>query len=130
MPTSSFSPPPAPAQHSTFQVPPIQQIFITMQQAEGFQQRCGGRQGMGTTPDKSLLPPPSTCEGCAPSLTIYPALAMFTHSINTRANAVEFSHQSLCNPIISTLLKATQRGFLKGCPIISKTLIHDDLALH
>ena len=29
----------------------------------------------------------------------------------------------LCNPKISTLLKATRKGFLKGCPKISKKLI-------
>jgi hypothetical protein len=36
---------------------------------------------------------------------------------------VKFAHQSLCNPKISTLLKATGQGFLKGCPYISKRLI-------
>jgi hypothetical protein len=48
---------------------------------------------------------------------------MFTHSTITRANAVKFAHQSFCNPKISTLLKAARRGFLKGCPGISKKLI-------
>ena len=33
-------------------------------------------------------------------------VASFTHSIKTRANGVKFAHQSLCNPKISTLLKA------------------------
>jgi hypothetical protein len=33
-------------------------------------------------------------------------VAGFTHSVRTRANAVEFAHQSLCNPKISTLMKA------------------------
>ena len=49
--------------------------------------------------------------------------AHFAHSISTRANKVKFAHQSLCNPKISTLLKATRKGFLKGCPNISETLI-------
>ena len=49
--------------------------------------------------------------------------AHFAHSISTRANKVKFAHQSLCNPKISTLLKSTQKGFLKGCPNISETLI-------
>ena len=34
-------------------------------------------------------------------------LATFTHSIRTQANSVMFAHQSLCNPKISMLLKAT-----------------------
>jgi hypothetical protein len=36
---------------------------------------------------------------------------------------VKFAHQSLCNPKILTLLKAVRKGFLKGCPNISKKLI-------
>jgi hypothetical protein len=50
-------------------------------------------------------------------------IATFTHSVRTRANAVRFAHQSLCNPRISTLLKAVWKGFLKGCPNMTKTLI-------
>ena len=49
--------------------------------------------------------------------------AAFAHSIRTRANAVEFSHQSLCNPTISSLMKALKKGFLKGCPDLSKNLV-------
>ncbi len=43
-------------------------------------------------------------------------LATFTNSVRTQANAVKFAHQSLCNPKMSTLLKATRKGFLKRCP--------------
>jgi hypothetical protein len=50
-------------------------------------------------------------------------IAVFTHSVQTRANAVKFAHQSLCNPNISTLLKATRCGFLMGCPNINEELI-------
>jgi hypothetical protein len=50
-------------------------------------------------------------------------LASFTHSVRTRANGVKFAYQSLCNPKISTLLKAVRRGFLKGCPNLSEKLI-------
>ena len=50
-------------------------------------------------------------------------LASFTHSVRTRANGVKFAHQSLCNPKISTLLKAVRKGFLKGCPNLSEPLI-------
>ena len=52
-----------------------------------------------------------------------PQIAAFTHSVQTRANAVKFAHQSLCNPKISMMLKAMQRGFLKGCPNITENLI-------
>ncbi len=38
-------------------------------------------------------------------------------------NAVQFIHQSLGNPWISTLLKAVRRGFLNGCPNISEKLV-------
>ena len=34
-----------------------------------------------------------------------------------------FAHQSLCNPKISTLLKATRRGFVRGCPNMSEKWI-------
>ena len=47
----------------------------------------------------------------------------FTHSINHHANQVKYAHQSLGSPKISKLLKAVRRGFLKGCPNISETLI-------
>ena len=50
-------------------------------------------------------------------------LAFFTHSVKTRANGVKFAHQSLCNPKISTLIKAIRKGFLKGCPNQSENLI-------
>jgi hypothetical protein len=50
-------------------------------------------------------------------------LATFTHSIKTRANGVKFAHQSLCNPKISTLLKAVRKGFLAGCPNLTEKLI-------
>jgi hypothetical protein len=53
----------------------------------------------------------------------YPNVATFIHSIRTRANVVMFAHQSLCNPKISTLLKATQCGFLQGCPNMNKKLM-------
>jgi len=49
--------------------------------------------------------------------------AAFTHSIRTRANAVKFSHQSLCSPTISSLMKASKKGFLKGCSDLSEDLV-------
>ncbi len=50
-------------------------------------------------------------------------IAMFTHSVRTRANAIKFSHQSLCNPKISSIMKALRKGYLKGCPNLSKELV-------
>jgi hypothetical protein len=40
-----------------------------------------------------------------------------------RGNGVKFTHQSLCNSKISTLLKAVRKGFLKGCPNLLEKLI-------
>jgi hypothetical protein len=54
-----------------------------------------------------------------PGVTLVP----FTHSMKTQANGVKFTHQSLCNPKILTLLKLVQKGFLKGCPNLSKKII-------
>ena len=84
---------------------------------------------MGTTQtstpnvEEQTLSRPSPIRGRAPQAPPIPEIAMFTHSVTTRANAVKFAHQSLCNPKISSLLKATRRGYLKGCPGISETLI-------
>ncbi len=50
-------------------------------------------------------------------------VAMFTHSKRTHANAVEFAHQSMCNPKISSLMKALLKGYLKGCPNLSEELV-------
>jgi hypothetical protein len=76
------------------------------------------------------LPQPGPFAGCAPHPStmepnIHPGIniAMFMHLVQMQANAVKFAHQSLCNPKTSTLLKVTQKGFLKGCPNIMKILI-------
>ncbi len=50
-------------------------------------------------------------------------LAPFTHSICARGNDIKFTHQSLCNPKISTLLKGIDKGFLKRCPNLLEKLI-------
>jgi hypothetical protein len=81
-------------------------------------------------PTTNLWTIPINANHMTPSHTMEPTqpdtdqhTAHFAHSISTRANKVKFAYQSLCNPKISMLLKATQKGFLKGCPNISKTLI-------
>ncbi len=83
------------------------------------------KEGMRTTPSQIDLPRPCPRIRRAqhPPLAIYEG-ASFLHSVRTRANNVKFAHQSLCNPKISTLLKATQQGFLKGCLYISAKLIN------
>jgi hypothetical protein len=43
-------------------------------------------------------------------------IAFFTHTVQTKANSIQFAHQSLCSPQILTLLKAIRRGYVKGCP--------------
>ena len=64
---------------------------------------------------------------CAPQsqshVTPNADVAMFTHSVRTRANTVKFGHQAMCNPKISSLLKALRMGFLKGCPNLSEELV-------
>ena len=57
------------------------------------------------------------------TLTSNAAVAMFTHSVRTRANTVKFGHPAMCNPKISSLLKALRKGFLKGCPNLSEELV-------
>jgi hypothetical protein len=50
-------------------------------------------------------------------------LATFTHSVQTQANAVKFSHQLLCNPKISSNVKALRKVFLQGCPNLNQELV-------
>jgi hypothetical protein len=77
------------------------------------------------------LPLASTLKTIRPQLSLPSAIhnamptviAAFTHSVWTRVNAVQFAHQALGNPKILTLLKAVRRGFLKGCPNMTKKLI-------
>jgi hypothetical protein len=66
------------------------------------------KEGMRTTPSQNDLPQPCPRISRAPHppLAIYDG-ALFLHSVQTRANNVKFAHQLLCNPKISTLLKAT-----------------------
>ncbi len=83
-----------------------------------------------TTPGPNILSQPGPCLGHAPHVgdsfeSAHPdiTLSMFTHSVRTQSNAVKFSHQSLCSPKVSSLLKANRRGFLNGCPNMSVKLI-------
>ncbi len=71
------------------------------------------------------IPTPTQIVGKGDATQMHPVtdVAMFMHSVCTRSNAVKFAHQSLCNPRISTLLKALRRGFLKGCPNMTESLV-------
>jgi hypothetical protein len=70
-----------------------------------------------TSPSLATMPPlprPGPCIGCAPrplpvESNVHPGINIATssHSVQMRANTVKFAHQSLRNPKISTLLKAT-----------------------
>ncbi len=59
---------------------------------------------------------PSPCKGCAPQppFVLPPELASFSYHQIIKANAVKFTHQSLCNPPITSLIKAINAGFLYG----------------
>jgi hypothetical protein len=83
-----------------------------------------GEEGLWTTPRSNLavskLPPsqPSPCKCCA-SLSPFvppPELALFLYHQTTKANAVKFMHQSLCNLLITSLIKSINAGFLRGAP--------------
>ena len=78
-----------------------------------------------TDPSTDLwtLPINGTCPDVKKQIHKVTNVAGFTHSLKTRANAVKFEHQSLCNQKIYALLKATRKGFLKGCLNISEELI-------
>ena len=58
-----------------------------------------------------------------PTIILTVAITAFTHSVRTRSNTVKFAHQSLGSPKISSLLKATRKSFLNGCPNITINLI-------
>jgi hypothetical protein len=44
---------------------------------------------------------------------------LFSHTVRTKANSIQFAHQSMCSPKITTLLKAIRRSFLDGCPSLT-----------
>ncbi len=83
-----------------------------------------------TAPGPIVRPQPGPCLGPSPhplflASDTHPGIcfAAFTHSVRTWANTVKFTHQSLCNPKIYTLLKAVRKGFLEGCSNMLEKLI-------
>ena len=63
-------------------------------------------------PTVAALSRPGPCIGRAPHIDF----AGFSYARTTKANAVKFAHQGICNPPISSLLKAIKANFLKGAP--------------
>jgi hypothetical protein len=80
--------------------------------------------GLWTTPrsDSVTSEPtplqPGPCKGHAPQPPFVPPpeLASFSYHQTTKANAVKFMHQSLCNPLIVSLIKTINAAFLRGAP--------------
>ncbi len=72
-----------------------------------------GSNGVASKPTPSL---PGPCKGRAPQppFVSMPKLASFSCHQTTTANAVKFMHQSLCNPPITSLIKAINASFLCG----------------
>jgi hypothetical protein len=54
-------------------------------------------------------------------------LASFSYHQTTKANAVKFMHQSLCNPLITPLIKAINAGFLCGAPHLNSKSVQKHL---
>ncbi len=83
-----------------------------------------GEEGLWTTPrsdsvvSESTPSQPGPCKDCAPPppFMLPPELVSFLYHQTTKANAVKFMHQSLCNPPITSLIKAINAGFLLGTP--------------
>ncbi len=46
-------------------------------------------------------------------------IAFFIHTVQNKANSIQFAHQAPCSLHISTLLKAIRYGYLKGCPSLA-----------
>jgi len=114
-----------PAKVWTTPATPAQGLHIKLQ-AASVRKACGSIPHAEATSlmtcgpiNVAALPRHGPCIGSAP----HKAIAGFTHSIKMRVNAVKFAHQSLCNPKISTRLKAVRKGFLDGCPNINVMLI-------
>jgi hypothetical protein len=60
-----------------------------------------------------LLAVPVVADAHAHSAT---QITFYTRTVRNKANSIHFAHQSLFSLHIFTLLKAIQRGYLKGCP--------------
>ncbi len=86
-------------------------------------QRDGDVQNITNLQNITNMPNITDVQNNTPTLQELASVAMFTHSVRTRANTVKFGHQAMCNPKIFSLLKALQKGFLKGCPNLSEDLV-------
>jgi hypothetical protein len=64
---------------------------------------------------ETIPPRPSPCKGPAPCNPIVET-AGFSYTQTNKANNVKFSHHSLCNPTITSLVNAINARFLKEAP--------------
>jgi hypothetical protein len=114
-PANVWTTPGTPAQgpHVKIQAASVRKACVLLPKKDDKSRRTCGPITLAT------LPRPGPCIGRVP----HQSLAGFTHLIKTRVNAVKFAHQSLCNPKISTMLKAVRKRFLDGCPNVNVKLI-------
>jgi hypothetical protein len=75
--------------------------------------------GSPSTHTQSATPPKHSPSHATAHMTST-QIAFFMHTVRNKANSIRFAHQSLCSPRISTLFKAIWRGYLKGCPNLTK----------
>ena len=54
---------------------------------------------------------------------IHPKVANFSYHHTTKANAVKFMHQGLCNLLILSLIRAINAGFLQGAPHLTAATV-------
>jgi hypothetical protein len=60
---------------------------------------------------------PGPCKGSTPQPPLFPTkIPTFSYHRITTVNAMKFTHQSLCNPPIVSLIKAINASFLKQAP--------------
>jgi hypothetical protein len=68
-------------------------------------------------------PRPGPCLGRAQRNPIVET-AGFSYARTTKTNNVKFTHQSLCNPPITSIIKAINAGFLDGAPHLNTRTVH------
>jgi hypothetical protein len=78
-----------------------------------------GNMGMTSRHNTVVIPPAAPILADAHAHYATTQIAFFTHTIRNKANSIQFSHQLLCSPHISMLLKVIKRGYLKECPSLT-----------
>ena len=89
--------------------------------------------GQWTTPEPAVMESnaaaissrPGLGKDCAPlPPSIHPKVATFSYYCTTKANAVKFMHQGLCNLPNLSLIKVINTGFLQGAPHLTAIAVH------